>query len=133
MRRCFLLASCLLCALALGACGHTGNPAAGTIPPTATTAGRAKIDDPRTSHIQCLQQHGYAQAHAVGLTNIFIEPGAGAPYVHYEPSPGAAQAQQYEGVEQGAEVIGSALLYPGSASEKQLDTIEKCVGQNVLG
>ena len=133
MSRMPLVTACALAACALAACGSTTKPLAGTVPPTATTAGRAKLDDPRPDHIKCLKEHGFQQAHKVGIADVYIEPGQDAPYVHYEPSPGAAQEKQIEGVEQGAEVIGSALLYPGAANETQLNTIEKCVAQNVLG
>ncbi len=51
--------------------------------------------------------------------------------VRFVPTPGAALAEQIEGRSQGAEVIGSALLYPGQASDSQLQTIEDCVGQGV--
>ena len=51
-----LAIACGFCALVLSACGATNNPEAGAISPTATTAGRAKLDDPRTMHVECLQQ-----------------------------------------------------------------------------
>ncbi len=55
------------------------------------------------------------------------------PTVYFEPTPGAAQEMQINGQVQGAEVIGSALLYPNQASDQLLTTVEGCVAQGVSG
>ncbi len=34
---------------------------------------------------------------------------------------------------QGAEVIGSALLYPNAASDSELSKVEACIAQGVSG
>ena len=38
-----------------------------------------------------------------------------------------------EGGDQGAEVIGSALLYPGHTADAELTEIEHCIAQGVKG
>jgi hypothetical protein len=53
--------------------------------------------------------------------------------VVFTPTPGAAQAAQIQAQAQGAEVIGSALLYPAQASDSELSQIETCLAQRVQG
>ena len=48
-------------------------------------------------------------------------------------SPGAAQADQIEGKAQGAEVIGTALVYPNQGSDGELASIAACLQQGVSG
>ena len=55
------------------------------------------------------------------------------PTVIFLPTPGAAQAAQIDGQAQGAEVIGSALLYPNQAPDKLLSKVETCVAKGVPG
>src|SRR5947209_13919814 len=79
--------------------------------------GRGKVDDPRTysaaNHLQCLLAH-HLPAEKVGRVAVQVGPLPAGPTVRFLPSPGAAQAAQIEGSSgyQGAEVVGSALLYP---------------------
>ena len=51
----------------------------------------------------------------------------------FEPTPGAAQESQIDGQVEGAEVIGSALLYPNQASDSLLQKVEDCVAKGVSG
>ena len=100
--------------------------------------GHGKVDDPRTyaaaNHLKCLVQH-HLPAQKVGLTGLQIGPLPSGPTVQFEPTPGAAQAQQIEASPstQGAEVIGSALLYPHAASDRELQQIEICIARGVSG
>ena len=55
------------------------------------------------------------------------------PTVSFEPTPGDAQGIQIHGQAQGAEVIGSALLYPNQAPSQLLTQVENCVAQGVSG
>jgi hypothetical protein len=121
-----------LSALVLSACGNTAKPVAGTIPPTATSAGRALVDDPRMKHVTCLVQHKIPVTE-VGRTWLQVGSAPAGPLVNFEPTPGAAQEQQISGQAQGAEVIGSALLYPKSGSDKLLQVIESCLAEGVKG
>lgn len=119
-------------AVLLTGCGSSPKPVAGSIPPTATVAGHAKIDDPRTKHVHCLRQHGF-RVSEVGRTWLQIGVAPSGPRVHFEPTPGAAQELQISGQVQGAEVIGTSLLYPDAATDKALKTVEDCLALGVLG
>ena len=55
------------------------------------------------------------------------------PTVSFEPTPGDAQGVQIQGEAQGAEVIGSALVYPNQASDNLLTVVEDCVAKGVSG
>ena len=99
--------------------------------------GRGKIDTPLTypkNHLACLRKDHF-QAQRVGRYGIQIGQPPAGPRVTFEPTPGAAQAAQIEGVAaaQGAEVIGSAQLYPEGATDKQLKKIELCLSEGVSG
>jgi hypothetical protein len=94
--------------------------------------GRGRVEDPRTAYgrLQCLlAQH--LPATDVGRSGIQIGPLPGGPTVQFQPSNGAAETRQVDGTAQGAEVIGSALLYPHRAPGSELTQIEDCVGQGM--
>jgi hypothetical protein len=120
-------AVCLI-ALAATACGSAVKPATGS---------RGKIDDPRTARanrIECLTgQHLPVQK--VGLNELLIGPQPAGPRVVFEATEGASQGVQISGLrqQQGAEVIGAALLFPDQASDKELGTIETCLSKGVKG
>jgi hypothetical protein len=123
-----------LAALALSACGSI------TVKPTSASgipASRGRIDDPRTTknnHVACLRKAGLSVA-KIGGANLQVgAPGSG-PMVLFTPTPGAAQADQIQGYRwaQGAEVIGSALVYPNQASDSELGKVETCVATGVSG
>jgi hypothetical protein len=97
--------------------------------------GRGKLDDQRTykpNHFACLRQLGLP-AQLVGQTGIQIGQPPAGPTIQFLPTPGAAQYAQIQGQALGAEVIGSALLYPNGASESELTRIENCVAKGVTG
>jgi hypothetical protein len=98
--------------------------------------GRGKVDDPRTyaaaNHLKCMQQH-HLPVQEVGRTGIQIGALPVGPSVWFEPTPGAAQSQQIHGLSQGAEVIGSALLYTHAAPDAELKVIEDCLASGVSG
>jgi hypothetical protein len=130
-----LLVAAGVAVLALSGCGGvTANPVAGS--PT-VSKGRGKVDDPRTNqpnHVACLKQ---ARLPVVEVGRTWLQIGAppAGPKVYFAPTPGAAQADIIEGQKQfqGAEVIGSALLYPQQGSDRELKAIETCLAQNVTG
>src|SRR5438270_13314746 len=89
--------------------------------------GRGKIDTPLTypkNHLACLRKDHF-QVQRLDRYDIRIGQPPAGPRVHLEPTPGAAQAEQIGGIAaaQGAEVIGSAQLYPNGANDKQLKKI----------
>jgi hypothetical protein len=125
----FALAAALA-AISLAACGSSTKPQAGTLKAVATV--HKGVDDPRKKHIVCLQQ-AHIPVVKVGSTAMQIASRPNGPTVYFEPTPGAAQELQIDGQVQGAEVIGSALLYPNQSSDQLLKTVEGCVAQGVSG
>jgi hypothetical protein len=133
-----LAAALVLSALSLSACGISSKPEAGT--PKAIATGHKGLDDPRSKHTACL-----AQAHIPfhleqrtvagkpGLPSFQVGTAPAGPTVTFEPTPGDAQGVQIQGEAQGAEVIGSALVYPNQAPDTLLSVVEHCVGQGVKG
>jgi hypothetical protein len=67
----------------------------------------------------------------VGATGIQVGQLPAGATIRFTPSTGAAEAAQLEGQAQGAEVIGSALVYPNQAADSELRVIENCVAQGV--
>jgi hypothetical protein len=68
----------------------------------------------------------------VGADGLQIGALPSGPTVQFLATIGGAQAAQIDGRAQGAEVIGTALLYP-NASDSELKMIEDCVAQGVSG
>ena len=123
-----------LAAVALAGCGSTHVQPAGPAG-SSTLVSRGKIDDPRTAknnHVECLRQHGLA-VREVGSTDLQIGTPPQGVSVTFESTPGTAQGDQIKGLAPGAEVIGSALVYPHQASDAELTTIENCVASGVSG
>jgi hypothetical protein len=127
-----LAVACVLAAAALSACGTTAKPVAGAASTAGKPSGRGVVDDPRKKHLQCLEQH-HVPVIKVGGTDLQVgTPGSG-PKISFQPTPGAAQDAQISGMVENAEVIGSALLYPNQASDSELEVIEDCLAQGVVG
>jgi hypothetical protein len=113
-------------ALAVSACGSIN------VKPRNPTASRGVVDDQRTilgNHVACLHAEKIS-VQLVGNTDMLI---GGGVRVHFDPSPGAAIYDQIRDSAQGAEVIGSALLYPGAAPDSELNAIEACMAVGVKG
>ena len=132
-----LAAAIVLSALSLSACGISSKPEAGT--PKAIATGHKGLDDPRTKHTACLRQEHVPftleQRTVAGkpLPSFQVGTAPSGPTVTFEPTPGDAQGVQIQGEAQGAEVIGSALLYPNQAPDGLLSTVESCVAKGVSG
>ena len=130
-----LAACCGAAAISLSACGstHNPNPVAGSIPPGATRAGHARIDDPRlaSNHSNCLRQH-HVPFSNFGRAGIQVLT-PGGPTIVFTPTPGAAQAQQIQGQAQPAEVVGAALVYPNQAPDGLMSVVETCLSVGVKG
>jgi hypothetical protein len=132
-----LAAAIALSALSLTACGISSKPEAGT--PKAIANGHKGLDDPRTKHTACLEQAHIAfhleQLRVAGKTlpSFQVDTAPSGPTVSFEPTPGDAQGVQIQAEAQGAEVIGSALLYPNQATDKLLSAVEDCVAKGVSG
>jgi hypothetical protein len=114
-------------ALALAACGSTAVHPGG--------AGRGRVDDPRTAKVDrvaCLK-NDRLPVQEVGPSGLQIGAPPAGPRVLFTPTPGAAQADQIRARAQGAEIIGSALLYPNQGSDQELAQIETCLTRGVSG
>jgi hypothetical protein len=122
--------ACGLAAVSLCGCGIAAKPLAGT-PKLASQPGtHAKVDDPRAQHLGCMARAGLpAQAFLAtgGRPGIQVGTLPDGPTIIFLSTPGAAQYAQIDGQAQSAEVIGSALLYPNLAPDKELSTIETCL------
>jgi hypothetical protein len=119
-----------LAAVALAGCG-----AIDVKPSSVRMAGgpvsRGRVDSPSSNkpdHVACLRAHR-VPVQVLSSTHLVAD---GAQVV-FEPTPGVAQGDQIEDREQGAEVIGAALLYPGRTPDRALQTIENCLAQGVSG
>jgi hypothetical protein len=86
----------------------------------------------QSNHLKCIKQQGLP-VRDVGITGLQIGSPSSGPLVEFTPTPGAAQADQIRGRAQGAEAIGSALLYPNQGSEGELQAIENCLAKGVKG
>jgi hypothetical protein len=120
-------AVCLI-ALAASACGSAVKPATGS---------RGRVDYPATAkanRIECLMAK-HIPVQKVGLNELLLGPQPASPHVVFDATEGAAQGVQISGLreQQGAEVIGAALLFPAQASDKELGTIENCLAKGVKG
>ena len=130
--------ACGLVALLVSACGIAPKPEAGT-PHMRKQAGFYGLrDDPRVKHTACLRaaKIHFSQYYAGGKQHLpAIQVGSlpSGPTIIFYATPGIAQGLQITGQEQGAEVIGSALLYPNGASAKELSTVEQCMTVGVTG
>ncbi len=126
-----LLTPVVVAALALAGCGavkvQPSSPAG-----SSKLASRGKVDDPVTvrNHLGCLRDHHLA-VHVVSPTRLQVDAPPAGPTIVFAATPGAAQAYQITGGAQGAEVIGSALVYPHQGSDAELGTIGACLAQGV--
>ncbi len=138
--------ACGLAALLLSACGIAPKPQAGSAQlRTLAAAGRLHklvgfhgiLDDPRVPHAKCLRRekvrfHEY-RTKKDDLPAIQVGTLPTGPTIIFYPTPGIAQGLQIMAREQGAEIIGNALLYPNGASGTELTKVEDCTAQGVFG
>jgi len=99
--------------------------------------GRGKLDSPLTypqNHLKCLRNDPFT-VQKLGRYGLQIGQPPAGPQVWLQSTPGSAQSQQIQGVlaAQGAEVIGSAQVYPNGASDGEMKKIELCFSQGVSG
>jgi len=127
---------CGLVALLLGGCGIQSKPLAGTDLKRAHNY-YGSVDNPRADHVPCLRDAGLSvhlyQSGRQRLPAIQIGTLPTGPTIIFYPTPGIAQGLQIMDQEQGAEVIGSALVYPNQASASVLRTVEQCTAIGVSG
>jgi len=126
-----------LMAVLLSACGISAKPPAGTANISKSPNYHGLVDEPWTQQVKCLKSdhvkfREYLTANEK-LPSIQIGSLPTGPTIIFEPTPGAAQDVQIQGGAQGAEVIGSAVLYPNQAANKLLTTVEACTSVDVSG
>jgi hypothetical protein len=134
-----LAMACGLVAVAMGVsgCGIKAKPVAGSAHLNSAPGNHGYIDDPRVSHLACLQRNGFKytlfDTRKGHLPGIQIGSRPSGPTVVFYPTDGIAEGVQLNGQAEAAEVIGAALLYPNQASETALSKIEPCIAQGVKG
>ena len=134
MRIARFAAAAVAVALALSACGSTTKPVAGT--PQAAAQARKGLNDPRTKHIACLRADHVTDIHEYssdGRPAFQVGTKPSGPTVVFEATPGMGQGVQISGHDLGAEIIGSALMFPNQASAKLDSEVETCVALGVSG
>jgi len=102
---------------------------------TGATQSRGRVDSPlrnHPDHVACLQAQ-HLTVRRIDGSDLAVGVAPAVVRVHFDPTPGQAQGDQISDHEQAAEVIGSALLYPGQASDAQLTDIERCIAKGVKG
>lgn len=122
------------CAVALAGCGAV------RVQPTTPSgssklASRGRVDSPLTSmdnHVACIRK-AHMSVRVVNPTELQIGAASTGPTIVFAATAGAAQNYQIVGDAQGAEIIGTALLYPHQGSDRQLTSIEACLSQGVQG
>ena len=82
--------------------------------------------DMRAAALTCLEDQG-VEARLEGDEEIVIGQGADAPRIKFFLTSGESEAAQFEGRAEGAEQIGSALLYVKGGSDELLETVENCL------
>ena len=123
-----------LAALALSACGSVSVQPA-TPSGAVKLASRGSIDSPLTSmhnYLGCLRQ-AHLSVRVLSLIKLQVDAPPTGPTILFTPTPGAAQRDQIVGSAQGAEVIGSALVYTHQGSDAELASIEACLAHGVQG
>jgi hypothetical protein len=97
-------------------------------------ASRGSVDSPvkMKNHLACLRD-AHLSVQVISSTRLQIAPAPSGPTIVFTPTPGSAQGDQIKGSAQGAEVIGTALVYPNQGSDAELDTIGACLAEGVQG
>jgi hypothetical protein len=134
MRIATFAAAALAVVLALSACGSTTKYVAGT--PQATAQAEKGLNDPRTTHIECLRADGVTDIRELtinGLPSFQVGVKPSGPTVEFLATPGMSQGTQIAGQDQGAERIGSAMVFPNQAGPNLLQKVEACTAVGVSG
>jgi hypothetical protein len=121
-------------AVALAGCGGAVRVQPTTPAGSARLASHGRLDSPITfhNHLGCLQ-NAHLPVRVVSPTRLQIGASPGGPTIVFRSTPGAAQAAQIQGDAEGAEIIGTALIYPNQASDAELARIAACLAQGVQG
>lgn len=113
-------AAVLACSLALAAvgCGSSDSSSGAEQGPNP--------NDERAVALQCVTEEKGLPAALVGEQSIQVQ-GPDGPRIEFFVSSGEAEGLQFDGEAQGAEQLGSALLFVGNASDELLAELEDCL------
>ena len=124
-----------LTVIALAGCGSSVQVQPAASPTSSKLASRGRVDSPETNmhnYLGCIRA-GHLVVQVKSPTRLEVGAAPAGATVVFASTPGAAQAYQINGSAQGAEVIGSALVYPNQAPEPALSVIEACLARGVQG
>jgi hypothetical protein len=96
-------------------------------------ASRGRVDNPSTAlhnHLGCLQS-AHLPVQVISPSELQVGAAPAGPTIVFKASLAASQGAQIEGRAQGAEVIGTALVYPHQGSDGELASIGACLAQGV--
>jgi hypothetical protein len=134
-----LAVACGLIAVALfvSACGIQASPVAGTTHLDRVPGNHSYVSDSRTPYLHCLRSSGFKLTKFLSgrkrLRSLQVNTRPNGPTIVFEPTPGIAEGDQMEGEVTGAEVVGSALIYPNRATDQLMKKVEGCLTINVKG
>jgi len=114
---------------ALAGCGSPRSPllSGGQDPVRGGAAGFATYSPP-VALLNCLRAQRIAAVRADRST-VAVLPLSSRLRVRFAALDESAQAEQARGVAEGAELIGPALLFVGSAPDPRIAQVEACLGQ----
>lgn len=130
---------CGLMAALISGCGIAAKPQAGT-PHLSKYAGwHGVYDDQRPTRARCLTNHDVKytefltkqKVHGTRTDLQAIKIHKGGATIIFYPDAIVAEGQEIMGGALGAELIGSALLYPNNTSGGTLTTVENCTAIGV--
>jgi hypothetical protein len=121
--------------VALAGCGGAVKVQPTTPKGSTKLASRGVVDSPLTSmhnHLGCLRAD-HLPVQVVSPIKLQIGTWPSGPTVVFTATDGISQGYQIDGQAQGAEVIGTALLYPNQGSDSELSAVEDCLSEGVSG
>jgi hypothetical protein len=116
MKRSLVALALVLAVVPIAGCGLGSNDAGGS----------SDDSDKRAVAMTCFQDKGI-DAQLKGENGVVIGQSAGAPHVKFFLTAGESEAAAFEGRGEGAEQIGSALLYVGNGGDDLLKNVENCL------
>jgi hypothetical protein len=123
------------CAVALAGCSGAVRVQPTTPSGSTKLVSRGRVDSPLTdtdNHLGCMRS-AHLPVQVVSPIELRVGSAPSGPTIVFTNSPGAAQSDQIQGMSQGAEVIGTALVYPNQGSYAELASIAACLQQGVQG